>query len=197
MSDEGDLAEWHYGVGVEHMRREEWSLATQAFRSAIRLDPQRQPAHAGLGAALGHQRLWRLAVEAHTAALRLEPDDVDVQYNLAVAYAELERPVEAERGFRDVLRRRPGDHETLVRLGTALAEQERLDEALEQLQLVASLEPPSDHTAFACAYAAALLVGLGQTKEARISLERARRLNPALFAARPDFERLWTDLNGV
>jgi superkiller protein 3 len=194
MGNKRDSAACHCEIGNEHMLRKEWSLAAQAFRSAVGLDPQLQQAHAGLGAALGNQGLWSLAVDAHRNALMLDPDDVDVQYNLAVAYGELEMPVEAESGFRQVLERRPGDNETLVRLGIALAEQERFDEALQQFQAVALAEPTGEFTATACAYAAAAFVELDRTNEARTSLERARSLAPTLFEARPEFAQLWTDL---
>jgi Tfp pilus assembly protein PilF len=187
----------YFEVGNDFLLREDWASATQAFRTAVQLDPDLTKAHAALGAALGNQGFWTLSVDAHTRALTLAPDDLDTLYNLGVAYGELGRPVEAERYFRRVLRGRPGDHETSVRLGTELAEQERFSEALEQFQAVAGAEPQSAFTATASACAGAALIRLGRTGEARVALERAKVLQPALFAHRPEFAQLLAEVEGV
>jgi Tfp pilus assembly protein PilF len=197
MSERTYSATEYFDFGVEAMERDDWALATQMFRAAVQCDPNLVQAHAGLGAALGNQGLWSLAVEAHSRALELEPTDVDTIYNLGVAYGELGRPIESADYFRRVLDVRPGDRETMVRLGTELAEQERFLEAVEYFQTVALAPGDSSFTATAWACAGASLIRLGRVDEARLALERAKSLEPALFEHRQEFAQLLAEVGGV
>jgi cytochrome c-type biogenesis protein CcmH/NrfG len=47
----------YFEAGNDFMLREDWASATQAFRTALQLDPDLTKAHAGLGAAFGESRI--------------------------------------------------------------------------------------------------------------------------------------------
>ncbi len=63
--------------------------AIEAYKQAIRIDPDCAIAHNNLGVAYGKLGFYKDAVEAFKQAIRIDPDDASAHYNLGATYGEL------------------------------------------------------------------------------------------------------------
>ncbi len=73
----------HYRRANQHMKREEWDVAVQELREAIKIKANEPDYHALLGVAYYHQKLNGMAKVYLGQALKLKPD-----HTLALKYAE-------------------------------------------------------------------------------------------------------------
>lgn len=143
-------------------------MAIEAFRQAVKLDPDLAEAHFKLGIAYAlieaemqevgfdpnqstnsdgkkpakpvSQREFEKAVEAYKKWLKANPKDDVAQFNLGRAYNKLNRDDEAEDAFREAVKLKPDDTEYQTELGAILIKLAKYHEALPPLKKALELD---------------------------------------------------------
>jgi tetratricopeptide (TPR) repeat protein len=136
--------------GKEHYRNDEDTQALEAFREAIKLDPELAEAHFRLGLsydALGQQQeaeeAYKKAVETYKRYFEADEnkDDAEAHYNLGQTYAGLHLYSEAVREYRQATRLRSDDAAVYYDLGLALMRLAQYDEAVSAFSKSLELDP--------------------------------------------------------
>ncbi len=143
-------------------------MAIEAFRQAVKLDPDLAEAHFKLGIAYAlieaemqdvgfdpnqssntdpkkpskpvSQREFERAVDAYKKWLKANPKDDVAQFNLGRAYNKLNRDDAAEDAFRDAVKLKPDDTEYQTELGAILIKLAKYHEALSPLKKALELD---------------------------------------------------------
>ena len=100
--------------GNEHVRSKQYDRAVEAFKSALRIDPNLAAAQQGLGGAYVNMGRDGEAVEPLRAGARLDPDNPYAHLNLGIALANLRR-AEALPALNEARRLAPRDPRVLKR----------------------------------------------------------------------------------
>lgn len=136
--------------GKEHYRNDEDTKATEAFREAIKLDPELAEAHFRLALsydALGQQQeaeeAYKKAVETYKRFFEADEnkEDGEAHYNLGQTYAGLHLYSEAVREYRQATRLRADDAAIYYDLGLALMRLAQYDEAVAAFSKSLELDP--------------------------------------------------------
>jgi tetratricopeptide (TPR) repeat protein len=146
-------------------------MAIEAFRQAIKLDPDLAEAYFKLGIAyslLEHQfqqtgegenvpgemkgkpasqKAFEKAVEAYKKYLAASPNDDNAHFNLARTYAKLNRDEEAEKEFTQAAKLKPDDSEYQTELGAVRIKLAKYAEAIPALKKAIDLDPSNDRAA--------------------------------------------------
>lgn len=94
-------------VGVIHYNRQQWGLAADAYRQAVKLDPKFAMAWCNLGSTLTELFSTVEAVNAYETALRLSPRYADAHYNLALLLETKREPRRAIKHWRTYIKLDP------------------------------------------------------------------------------------------
>jgi len=86
-TDIPSLKAWAYfHIGYCYVELGNYTKAIEAYKQAIRIDPDDASTYVNLGVASGQLGLYKDAIEAIKQAIRIEPDDAETLYNLGVTY---------------------------------------------------------------------------------------------------------------
>jgi protein O-GlcNAc transferase len=179
-----DAAEAHAYLGTALLRAGDHPAAVQALRQAVRLDGHLAEAHYNLGIALerqgdetGAEQAWRRAIEANP--FYLKPWN-----HLGLLLQRRGSPVEArtlfERAVSHATPEAPGAAELWNNFANLLEGMNEVEASLAAYDKALALAP--DDVRLRLNYGSALLA-VGLNDEARVHLERARQLAPAMPAA--------------
>ncbi|TWA84829.1 tetratricopeptide (TPR) repeat protein [Azospirillum brasilense] len=140
-TDSEPLAEAFERAGLRLYAAADWAGATDAFRKARILAPQRAEAHRMLGAALAQTGDPEGAVAALDEALRLDPTLAEAQANLVHLLVTLGRFDDAERAGRRAVVLDPGNADAYGNMVPLLEQTVRVAEALRQGARATRLAP--------------------------------------------------------
>ena len=181
-SQPGSLHQPHFllpylkiGDSLEYLGR--YEEAVEAYREAIRLDPEIAVPHSDLGNSLSHLGRYEEAVEAYREAIRLDPEDAFAHYGLAMSLSDLDRHEEAVEAYREAIRLDPEDAFAHYGLALSLSYLGRHEEAVEAYREAIRLNP-EDAFAFAQVSLGNGLSDLGRYEEAAEAYREAIRLDP-------------------
>ena len=90
-------AESFAAEGHRYARERQYDKAVDAFKQALRIDPELAGAHLGLGSAYHNMGRLADALGPLTAAVGLDPQNAVAHLNLGITLAALRRPEEASR----------------------------------------------------------------------------------------------------
>ena len=136
--------------GRQFYRNDQDTQAAEAFRQALKLDPDLAEAHFRLGLtfdALGQEQeaedAYKKAVEAYKKHLSISGnnEDAEAHYNLGQTYAGLHLYGEAVREYRQATRLKPDDAAIHYDLGLALMRLAQYDEASSAFAKSLELDP--------------------------------------------------------
>jgi tetratricopeptide (TPR) repeat protein len=148
-----------------------WSEATDAYKLAIRVDPNYPPAHGGLGHAYLNAGKPEQALAAFKEQVRLAPNDADAQFDLGYYYNFMGRHGEAFAPLVKATQLDPTFAEAFYEIGYAYSRGDDYSKSIGFFRSAIRLKPD---------YAEALL-GLGQVyaKQGKADLanEQLRKLN--------------------
>jgi len=138
---EGDAAA-SYNRALALYREGLFDEAIEAYRDALRINPESAPAHYNLGLALYHKGLLDEAIEAYRDALRINPESVNTHTNLGIALYRKGLLDEAIEAYRDALRINPQDALAQLNLGIALKDKGLAAEAAKAFEEFVRYAPP-------------------------------------------------------
>jgi Flp pilus assembly protein TadD len=164
-----------YQEGMAAFRRQDLAHASQAFESAVKIDPE----FAGAWSSLGRVRMaLRQRAEAEAAFrryLELTPDNPDALESLATALIAEKKYNDGIELLRKLLTLQPDNGEVYQRIGDAYLRMNQPERAIPELEKAASLMPeqwgPHYQVAQAC-------MRLHEYDKAAASFDRAFTLNP-------------------
>lgn len=154
--------------------RQNFTLAADLLKKAVKIDPQHKWAWNNLG--LAYMAMQRL--EDAAAALRkqieVNPNDAYAYNNLGRVLESQGQPNEARKAFEKQIAINPQDRWAHSNLGTLLLHQKKYDEAVRELEVAASTSEtdPGTQTALGEAY-----LELGQVDKGMAALDKAVQIN--------------------
>jgi tetratricopeptide (TPR) repeat protein len=156
--------------GDRLMDENDTNMAIEAYKQAIKLNPDFAEAHFKLGIAYGlmemqmepeghvadtldskgrthSEKSFERAVEAYKKWLDANPDDDVAHYNLGRTYNKLNKDDEAEREFRQAVKLKPEDTEYQTELGNILIKLAKYREAIGPLKKAVEIDPTNERAA--------------------------------------------------
>src|SRR6185312_2088820 len=134
--------------GKELYKKDEDDKAAEAFKTAVKLDPDFAEAYFRL--ALAHDALgekqqaedaYKQAIEKYKKVISANPKDAEAHYNIGQAYAGLHIHTEAVREYRLATKLSPDDGDIYFDLGSSLTRLAQYDEAAAAFQKCIDLDP--------------------------------------------------------
>ncbi|MDQ2974034.1 MAG: tetratricopeptide repeat protein [Acidobacteriota bacterium] len=147
---EGDRsqARVYLDQGKEFYRTDQDEKAAEAFKQAIKLDPELAEAHFRLGLAydaVGKEKEaedeYKKAIEKYKKYLEANSKDAEAHYNMGQAYAGLHLYSEAVREYRLATHVKTDDADIYYDLGTALMKLAQYDEAAAAFSKSLEIDP--------------------------------------------------------
>ena len=134
--------------GKELYRTDQDEKAVEAFKEAVKLDPDMPEAHFRLGLAydaVGQEteaeEEYKKAIERYKKYLATNSKDAEAHYNLGQAYAGLHLYSEAVREYRQATRLKSDDSDIYYDLGMALSKLANYDEAVSAFSKAIEIDP--------------------------------------------------------
>jgi tetratricopeptide (TPR) repeat protein len=141
-------AQGFFQKGVEAYKKNRDAEAVEAFREAIRLEPDFAEAHYRLGLAQSvagekeeAKKSFEWAVRAYQKVLRENPKDAEAHFNLGLVYGRLFKPEEAVKELKEAVRHKTDDRNMYYELGLAHTKLAQYREAVAALNKALELDP--------------------------------------------------------
>ena len=177
-------AEQYTQEGNKYAREKQYDKAVDAFRLAIKLDPNLAAAYLGLGNAYANMERVSDALEPMRTAVRLAPNNPLAHLSLGRALAYLKHPDEAITELNEAKRLNPNDANTYNEIGNVFLDRfgsGRLDDALAAYVEARRLNPALPYVHHNIGFT---LMRLGRFSDAILPLQEALRLDPQYRNAR-------------
>jgi len=175
-SESDDAVAWFY-LGFAYGELSRHNDAIEAYRQALRIDPENAFAWYNLGTACSKLGRHNDAIEAYRQALRIGPEHALAWFNLGTAYNALGRPNDAIEVLRQALRIDPEHAVAWSNLGTAYNALGRDTDAIEAYRQALRIDPEYALAWFNLGVAYALSGNRGAALDA---VRELRRLDPTL-----------------
>jgi tetratricopeptide (TPR) repeat protein len=161
--------------GLSYARLGLFEKAEDAYRNALRLNPNNAVAHNNLGALLQALKRLEEAEREYRETIRINPKYTEAHNNLGNLLKDLEKEEEAEREYREAIRINPNDSEIHLNLGSLLENLKRLEEAESEYREAIRINPNDADVHFILGLF--LLEKLKRVEEAEKEYREAIRLN--------------------
>lgn len=171
-----DSAVSYEGLGMEALRRQDWTGAQKAFRRGLEVAPSDPSLRYWLATALIAGGNADAAEREFRTVVREHPDYAKAHFSLGAVLDQRGRRDEALREYEAAVRTAPNMPDARARLGEALRAQGRFKDAAAQFAEAVQLDP---NQVPAWVGGAQVLSALGDATATRDWLTRARRLHPA------------------
>jgi tetratricopeptide (TPR) repeat protein len=185
-------AESFVAEGSRFAHERQYDKAVDAFKQALRLNPELAGAHLGLGSAYHNMGRLADALGPLTAAVGLEPQNAVARLNLGITLAALRRPEDAMIELNEAKRLNPQSARIHNEVGNVLHNSfAQMDGALAAYQEAARLDSsvPAVHHNIGL-----MLMRLGRFGQAIEPLTEALRLEPGYRNARYHLSHAYTQL---
>lgn len=141
-------AEVFFAQGLKAHRERRLTVAVEAYREAVKLDPTYFEAHFNLGLAAYDAKDLPQSLLAYERALAIDPDSADGRYNFALALERAGYYRDASNELEKLLSNRPDEARTHFALAKLYAERlAQIDAAREHYQRVLRLDPAHSEAA--------------------------------------------------
>jgi len=136
-----DLAMYWFYLGGAYGKSDRYEEAIEAYKQAIRIDPDYADAHLNLGAVYKKSGMYKEAMEAYKQAIRIDPDYANIHNGLGVAYDESGMYKEAMEAYKQALRIDPDYANAYYNLGVAYAKSGMYKEGREACKQAIRIDP--------------------------------------------------------
>lgn len=167
--------------GYQYALAKQYDQAVDAYRQAIKLDPNLAAAYHGLGSVYVNMGRSSDALDPMRTAVRLSPNDSAIRLTLGITLENLRRFDEALQEINEAKRLNPRDASVRNHLGNLLLNMGHLDDALAAYQEALRLNPGQAKYKYNSGLA---LMRLGRFNEAVAPLEETLRVEPQHREAR-------------
>jgi tetratricopeptide (TPR) repeat protein len=175
-------AEQHKEEGNKYLKEEQYDKAVDAYRLAIKLNPNLAAAYHGLGSAYVNMGRVADALDPMRTAVRLDPNNAIAHLNLGITLASLRRPDEALTELNEAKRLSPNSGRVHNEIGNVLHNSfGRMDDALAEYIEARRLNP---NVQIFHHNVGLMLMRLGRFTEAVGPFQEALRLDPRYTKAR-------------
>jgi len=130
-----------FSMGFDYAKKGENKKAIEAYKQAIRIDPDDAMAYYNLGVVYHRLSLYREAIEAYKQAIRIDPDDAKVHSSLGVDYGNLGLHRESIEAFKQAIRIDPDDAGAHYNLGVSYGKLGHHREAIEAYKQAILINP--------------------------------------------------------
>ena len=127
--------------GDKFVDQKNWEAATQAYRDALRIEPDNVEALVGLGRVLGERGDLRASLAMFQEALKVKPDSAEAHNGMGWYLAAKDDLSGAIKEFQEAVRLKPDYAKGHFNLAWALAQWGDEDSALPEYQAAARLRP--------------------------------------------------------
>jgi tetratricopeptide (TPR) repeat protein len=185
-------AESWVAEGNRYVAERQYDKAVEAFKQALRINPEMTAAHLGLGSTYHNMGRLADALDPLTAAVGLEPQNAVAHLNLGITLAALRRPEDAMIELNEAKRLNPQSARIHNEVGNVLHNSfAQMDGALAAYQEAARLDSsvPAVHHNIGL-----MLMRLGRFGEAIEPFIEALRLDPHYRNARYHLSHAYTQL---
>jgi len=140
-TDISSLKAWAYfNIGYCYGKLKSYTKAIEAFKQAIRINPDDAIAHYNLGLVYDNLGLYEDARESYIKAIRIDPDYAEAHYRLGVDYGILGFRIFAIEAYKQAIRIDPDYAEVHYRLGVAYLLIEDRNSALNEYKILKELD---------------------------------------------------------
>ena len=176
LEDYKKTADYWFNQGYYHHQSAMYKDAIEAYKQAIRIDPDYADTHNNLGAAYGNSGMYKDAIEAYKQAIRINPDFAMAHINLGYAYGNLGMYKEEIEAYKQAIRIDPDYANTHNNLGAAYGNSGMYKDAIEAYKQAIRINPDfaMAHNNLGVTYSKS-----GMYKDAIEAYKQAIRINPA------------------
>ena len=140
-TDISSLKAWAYfQIGFCYGELGNYTKAIEAFKQAIRIDPDDAIAHYNLGVAYDELGFHKNAIEAYKQAIRIDPDYANAHGNLGATYGQLGFYKDAIEAFKQAIRINPDYAKAHFGLGLAYLMVGDKSSALNEYKILKELD---------------------------------------------------------
>jgi S1-C subfamily serine protease/Tfp pilus assembly protein PilF len=130
----------YFQIGYCNAELGNYIKAIEAFKQAIRIDPNNASAYGNLGKIYSSLGLDKDAIEACKQAIRIDPDHVDAYYGLGLTYYSLGLYKDAIEAFKQAIRINPDDADPHFSLGISYFRIGAKSSALNEYKILKDLD---------------------------------------------------------
>jgi Tfp pilus assembly protein PilF len=140
LEDYEKTVEYWFVIGTMYFNLGMNKEAIDAFKQAIKIDPDNADAHYNLGTAFIKSGMYKEAIEAYKQVIRIKPDYAEAHNNLGTAFIKSGMDKEAIEAYKQAIRINPDDANAHYYLGVIYALLNDKVSALEQYKILKSLD---------------------------------------------------------
>jgi tetratricopeptide (TPR) repeat protein len=139
--DRGKSSEYWCNRGIEYYESGMRQKAVEAFKLAIRIQPNSAEAHNNLATVLRDLGMYRDAIEAYQQAIRIKPDYTNAHFNLGTTYTDLDIHEKAIEEYKHVIQMQPDSVVAHFKLGINYLSLDNRNAALVEYNILKNLDP--------------------------------------------------------
>jgi S1-C subfamily serine protease/Flp pilus assembly protein TadD len=130
-----------YAQGKRLFEAKDYRKALEAFREAVKEDPQYASAYNYLGLTYKKLGLYDEAAQAYVKAIQLKPQNYIFLFNLGMLMYAANSPDNAVTAFKKAIEIKPEDADCHYMLGKTYVQQGNLQESMRQYHILRKLDP--------------------------------------------------------
>ena len=141
-TDTLSLKEWvYFQIGFCYGELKSYVKAIEAYKQAIRIDPDDAITHYNLGNAYNELDFHKDAIEAYKQAIRIDSDYSAAYYNMGYCYEEIDSYSKAIEAYKQVIRLDPNHVRTYNNLGIIYAKHDFYEDSIEAFKQAIRIDP--------------------------------------------------------
>ncbi|CAC9634131.1 hypothetical protein [uncultured Gammaproteobacteria bacterium] len=169
-------AEEYTEKGNNNYHKSEFEKAIEAYKKAIKIDPDSDGAHHNIGLAYDNLGKFEKAIEAYKKAIKIDPDSDGAHHNIGLAYDNLGKFEKAIEAYKKAIKINPNNDGAYFGMGLAYYNLDKFEEAIEAHKKAIEINPNGGLVAYH--YMGLAYYMLNKFKEAIEAYKKSIEINP-------------------